>query len=78
MLMPDGQTYGHVHQQTENSLSAHPLMMLYTCTKFCESISKGFRVTDLNSMVNARVVANDDAGRTDTRTNGRKPLSRHS
>ena len=39
-------------------------MMLYICTKFCGSISKGFRVTDLNSTLNARVVANVDAGRT--------------
>ena len=37
------------------------LMMLYICTKFCESISKGFRVIDFNS----RVVAKVDAGWTD-------------
>ena len=35
-------------------------MMLYICTKFCEIISKGFRITDLNSRVKARVVANVD------------------
>ena len=46
-------------------------MILYTCTKFCESISKGFRITDLNSRVNARVVATVDAGRTDIRTHAR-------
>ena len=32
------------------------VMMLYICTKFCESILKGFRVTDLNSTVYTRVV----------------------
>ena len=42
--------------------SAHYLMMLYICTKFCESFSKDFRETDLNRTVNARVVANVDAG----------------
>ena len=31
--------------------------MLYICTKFCESISKCFRVTDLNSRVDAGMVA---------------------
>ena len=31
---------------------------------FCQTISKGFRVTDLDSRVDARVVANAD-GRTD-------------
>ena len=43
-------------------------MMLYICTKFCESISKGFRVTDLNSSVNAKVVANVDARQLDIQT----------
>ena len=32
-------------------------MMLYICTKFCESISKDFWATDQNSSVDARVVA---------------------
>ena len=41
--------------------------MLYICTKFCQSISKGFRVTDLNIRIDARVAAN-----VDTRTNRRK------
>ena len=41
--------------------------MFYICTKFCRSSSKGFRVTDLNSRVDARVVANVDG-----RTYGRK------
>ena len=27
-------------------ISAHPLMMLYICTKFRENISKGFRVIE--------------------------------
>ena len=36
----------------------------------CSLYSKGFRVTDLNSRVDARVVANVD-GRTDGRTYGR-------
>ena len=36
-------------------------MMLYICTQFCENISKGFRVTDLNIRVSAMVVANVDA-----------------
>ena len=49
--------------------------MLYICPKFCRSNSKGFRVTNLNSRVDARVVANVDGqtyGRTYGRTNGRK------
>ena len=62
MLIPDRRTYGNTHKRTENWLSAHPLMMLYICTKVCESISKGFGVTNLNSKVNARVVTNIDAG----------------
>ena len=32
--------------------------MFYICIKFCESTSKDFRHTDLNSRVNAKVVAN--------------------
>ena len=51
-----------MHKQTENWLSTHPLMMLYICTKFCESFSKDFREIDLNCRVNTRVVANTDAG----------------
>ena len=47
--------------------------MLYICTKFCQSISKGFRVTDPNSRVKARVVANVKNGR----TNGQKIGSLH-
>ena len=34
--------------------------MFYICTKFYRSSSKDFRVTDLNSRVDARVVANVD------------------
>ena len=48
--------------------------MFYICTKFCQSISYGLRVTDLNSGVDARVVANVDArtdGRMDGRTDGK-------
>ena len=37
--------------------SAHCLVMRYVCIKFCESISKCFRVTDLNNRVDAGVVA---------------------
>ena len=37
--------------------SADNLMMLYICTKFCESISKGIRVIDLYIRVDDRVVA---------------------
>ena len=44
---------------------ANPLIKLYISAKFCESISKGLRVTDLNSRVDARVVANID-GRTNS------------
>ena len=33
---------------------------VYMCTMFCQSISLGFRVTDLNIKVDARVVANVD------------------
>ena len=36
--------------------------MCYHYKRYCESISKGFRVTDLTRRVNARVVANVDAG----------------
>ena len=58
-----------IHAKTaENWLSINPLMMLYICTKFCESISNGFRVTDLNSRVNTMVAANVDAGQTDGQT----------
>ena len=37
--------------------SAHTLKMLDICIRFCESISKGFSVTDWNSRIDARVVA---------------------
>ena len=50
----------------------HRLIEFNICTKFCQSISQGFRVTDLNTMVNARVVANVDGqtyGRMYRRTN---------
>ena len=50
---------------------AHRLIMLYICTKFCHSITKGFRVTDLEFKVDARVVANV-YGRMDIQTNGQK------
>ena len=46
--------------------------MLYNCTKFCESISQGYRVTDPNSTADARVVANVDGW-----MNIRKTLSLH-
>ena len=36
--------------------------MLYICTKICHSISNGFRVTDLDSRVDARVVTIVDGG----------------
>ena len=48
-------------------ICAHRLIMLYICTKFCQSISKGFRVTDPDSRVDARVVTKVD-GRTDKHT----------
>ena len=41
--------------------------MLYMCTKFQENISEGFKETELNITVDARVVANID-GRTNKRT----------
>ena len=56
-------------------LSAYCLIMLYICTKICENISNGFKVTDLNSRVEARVVANVDShmnGWTNKRMNGHK------
>ena len=64
---------------------SHHLIMLYISTKFCQSISEGFRVMDLDSRVDARVVANVDirmdrhmAGRTNTDwTENRIPISRH-
>ena len=52
-------------------ISTHCLIMLYTCTKFGQSISKGFRDTDLDSRVDARVVANVDR-HMDGHMNGRK------
>ena len=59
---------------------AHCLIILYICTKFCQSISKGFRVTGPDSRIDARVVTNVD-GRTDVRTDERPenriPISRH-
>ena len=60
-------------------LSAHYLMMLCICTMFCESISKDFRVTDLNSRVNTRVVTNVDARWMDIQTHARREnwLSAH-
>ena len=57
-------------------LSSHCLIMLYICTNFCVSISKGFRVKDSNIRVNAGVVTNVD-GWTDERTENRIPISRH-
>ena len=58
--------------------------MLYICTKFCQSISKGFRVMDLNSRVDARVVANGEErtygwtyDRTHKRLENRIPILRH-
>ena len=48
-------------------LSTLPDIMLYVCTNICQSISSGFRVTDLNSGFDARVVANVD-GWTDVLT----------
>ena len=41
----------------------------------CQSISKGFRVTDLNSRVDAWVVTNVD-GQTDEQTENWIPISR--
>ena len=38
------------------------LIMLYICTKFCK-VSQGFRVTDLNTRVDAKVFANVDGQR---------------
>ena len=45
--------------------------MLYICTKFGRSISKGFKDTDPDSRVDARVVANVD-GWTCGHTKGQK------
>ena len=45
--------------------------MLYICTKFCQSISYSFMVMDLDSRIDAKVVANVD-GRTYGPTNGQK------
>ena len=59
-------------------------MMFYISTKFCRSSSKDFRVTDLNTSVDARVVANVDGRtygrmdvRTDERMENRIPIERH-
>ena len=43
------------------------MIILYICTRFCQSTAKGFRVTDLNIRVDARVVTIVDG-----RTNGQK------
>ena len=62
-----------------NSFCAHRLVILDMCAKCCQSISKGFRVTDLNSRGDARVVANVD-GRTYgryERMENRIPTSHH-
>ena len=50
------------------------ILMLYICTKFCEIISKSFRVTDPNSKADASVVANVD-NQADKRTHGWKTRS---
>ena len=55
---------------------AHRLIILDTCATCCQSISKGFTVTDLNSRVDARVVASVD-GRTYERMENRIPISHH-
>ena len=52
----------------------HQLIRLYVCRKFCQSISKGFRVTDPNSRDDARVVANVDACMKLELTNGWKTV----
>ena len=55
-------------------LSCH-LMMIYIWAKFYESTLKGFRVTDMDSRVDTRVVAMLAPGRNSERTNGRKTES---
>ena len=52
--------------------------MFYICTKFCQNISKGFRVADSKSSVDARVVVNVDGlkyGRTEGVPTDGKPAS---
>ena len=49
---------------------SHRLIMFYICTKLCKSIPQDFRVTDLDSRVDARVVANVDSGRTNRQNTG--------
>ena len=64
-------TKGHNSVKTIDGIPvlvlSHCLIMFYTCIKFQENIAKGFRETDLNSRVNAKVVANVD-GQTNERT----------
>ena len=48
----------------------HFLIMLYICTKFCQSISKGFRITDPDSRVDAKVVANVTKGHNSVKSVG--------
>ena len=43
----------------------HRLIMLNICNKFCQSMSKDFRVTDLNSRVDARVANRNTNGQMD-------------
>ena len=56
--------------------SANCLIILLIFAKCCQSISKGFRVTDLNSMVDARAGVNVD-GRTYERMENRIPILHH-
>ena len=44
------------------------LMVFNICTKFCRSISKGFRVMDLNSRVDTRVTDGHTDRRMDEKT----------
>ena len=59
-----------------NLFCASRLIILYICTKCCQSISKGFTVTELNSRVDATVVADVD-GRTNEWIENRIPILQH-
>ena len=54
--------------------------MLYICTKFCQSISKGYKVIDPDIRVGARVISTVDGwtyGRAYEQTENRIPISQY-
>ena len=58
-------------------LSAHRFTMLNICFKFRESISKAFKVADVNSTGDSSKVAANDYRQVCERIENRIPISRH-